>query len=325
MADAHDSSSAVPFDKSKMKLAAAALVQHGVYIGTSSWRYTGWRGMLYSDDRYQARGRFSQAQFNRLCLTEYAEVFKTVCVDSVYYKFPTRSEIESLVVQVPQDFLFALKVTDEITIKTYPGLPRFGLRGGKPNENFLNADLFGSAFLSACEPFKAHIGVFIFEFSQFHLSDFARGRDFVDALDKFLAALPAGWRYAVEIRNRTFLHPEYFAVLARHGVAHVYNSWTDMPPVSTQLTLPGNRTSRDFFVARFLLVPGRRYEDAVKMFSPYDRVREINPDGRATGAQLIKQTVTEQGRTKAFIYVNNRFEGNALETIDAMVEGAGLG
>ncbi len=310
------------FDKSKMKLAAAALAQRGVYIGTSSWRYLGWRGMLYSDERYQVHGRFSKRQFTRLCLGEYAAVFKTVCVDSAYYKFPTRAELESLVAQVPPDFLFALKVTDEITIKTYPNLSRFGLRAGKPNENFLNAELFGSAFLSACEPFKKRIGVLIFEFSLFHLRDFSRGRDFVSVLDKFLEKLPTGWRYAVEIRNRTFLHPEYFAVLARHDVAHVYNSWTEMPPVSEQLIMPGNRTSKGFYVARFLLAPGRRYEDAVKMFSPYDRVRQINPDGRAAGAQLIKQTAAGEGQTKAFIYVNNRFEGNALQTIEAMVEAA---
>lgn len=307
-----------------MSLAATALAQRGVYIGTSSWRYTGWRGMLYTDDRYKKRGKFSLAEFNRLCLAEYAEVFKTVCIDSAYYKFPTRAEIESLVAQVPPDFMFALKVTDEITIKTYPNLSRYGLRAGKPNPNFLNADLFSSAFLSSCEPFKHKIGVLIFEFSQFHLRDFARGRDFVSVLDQFLAKLPKGWPYAVEIRNRTFLHPEYFAVLATHGIAHVYNSWTNMPPVSEQLNLPGSRTCRDFFVVRFLLVPGRRYEDAVKMFSPYDCVRQINPEGRATGAQLIRHTAAEQGRTKAFIYVNNRFEGNALETIAAIVEGAGV-
>ncbi len=313
----------MPFDKDKMKVVATALAQRGVYIGTSSWRYTGWRGMLYSDERYLSRGRFSEAQFNRLCLAEYAEVFKTVCIDAAYYKFPERAQLESLVAQVPSDFLFALKVTDEITIKTFPNLDRFGLRAGKPNENFLNADLFGSAFLGPCEPFKANIGVLIFEFSQFHLTDFARGRDFVGALDRFLSKLPKGWRYAVEIRNRTFLQPDYFAVLAKHGVAHVYNSWTEMPPVSEQLTLPDSRTASDFFAARFLLAPGRRYEDAVKKFSPYDRVQEVNPDGRAAGARLIKQTVADQGRTKAFIYVNNRFEGNALETIEAMVAGAG--
>ena len=38
--------------------------------------------------------------------------------------------------------------------------------------------------------------------------------------------------YAIEMRNQYFLHPEYFAVLKRHNVAHVFNSWAEMAPVA---------------------------------------------------------------------------------------------
>ena len=37
-----------------------------------------------------------------------------------------------MVFQVPDDFLFGLKVTDTITIKKYPKLDRFGEQAGKP-------------------------------------------------------------------------------------------------------------------------------------------------------------------------------------------------
>ena len=127
----------------------------------------------------------------------------------------------------------------------------------------------------------------------------------------------------MEIRNRTFLHPDYFAALARHGAAHIFKSWQDMPPLPEQLALPGSRTSPDFFGARLLLRPGRKYEEAVKLFSPYDRVRDLYPEGRAAGARLIQEARRGSGPTGGFIYVNNRFEGNALETIAAMVEQAG--
>ena len=162
----------------------------------------------------------------------------------------------------------------------------------------------------------------MFEFSHFYPSDFARGRDFVEALDGFLAKLPQGWRYGVEIRNKYFLRDEYFATLKRHGVAHIFNSWADMPPVDEQLALPGSRTNSDFFGVRFLLRAGRKYEDAVKLFSPYDRLREPYPEGRAVAAELVKEGRAAENRTKAFIYVNNRFEGNALETIDAILADA---
>ncbi len=294
-----------------------------MFIGTSSWKYPGWRGQLYSEDRYIWHGKFSEARFEELCLTEYAEVFKTVCVDAAYYRFPDRHFLEQLVAQVPPDFLFALKVTDRITIKHFANLPRFGLRAGADNPEFLNADLFESAFLGPCREFQANIGLLIFEFSRFSPREFERGREFVAALGQFLGNLPRGWHYGVEIRNHSFLHADYFAALARYGAAHVFNSWQGMPPLDEQLALPGSRTSPEFFGARLLLRPGRKYEEAVKLFSPYDRIKDPCPEGRAAGARLIQQACKQGGAAKGFIYVNNRFEGNALETIAAMVEQAG--
>jgi uncharacterized protein YecE (DUF72 family) len=223
---------------------------------------------------------------------------------------------------VPADFQFALKVTDRITIRHFANLPRFGARAGTVNGDFLNAGLFESAFLGPCAPFQKQVGLLIFEFSRFSPAEFARGRDFVEALDEFLGRLPPGWRYGVEIRNRSFLHPDYFAMLARRGAAHVFNSWQDMPPVGEQLALPGSRTSPEFIGARLLLRPGRKYEEAVKLFSPYNRIQDAYPEGRAAGVKLIEETRGSGGATKGFIYVNNRFEGNALQTIAAMVEAA---
>jgi len=312
------------FDRDRVKRAVAALARKGVFIGTSSWKYPGWRGTLYDETRYIYRGKFSEKRFDDLCLAEYAEVFKTVCVDATYYKFPDRRALENMVAQVPADFLFSFKVTDEIIIRKFSNLPRFGVRGGKLNEQFLNVALFSSAFLGPCELFRHNIGLLIFEFPHFYASDFAQGRDFVNALDQFFAQLPNDWRYGVEIRNRNFLRPEYFGSLARRGVAHIYNSWTDMPSVNEQLMLLDSHANPEFFGGRFLLKPGRTYEEAVRLFSPYDRVKEVNEEGRAAGAKLIEAAAAGGGRTQAFLYVNNRFEGNALETIEAMVDLADL-
>ena len=308
------------FDREHLARDAASLAARGVFIGTSSWKYRGWCGQLYDQARYVYRGKFSEARFERLCLAEYAEVFKAVSVDAAYYKFPTASYLEGLVSHVPADFLFALKVTDEITIKNFANLPRHGPRAGQPNANFLNAELFTREFLKPCEPFRKNIGLLMFEFSKFYPADFARGRDFVEALDGFLAKLPGGWPYGVEIRNRNFLHPDYFAALARHGVTHLFNSWSDMPPVPEQMTLAASRTLPNTLAARFLLRPGRDYEQAVKLFSPYSEVKDPYPEGRAAGTALIMEALTSQGAKKAFIFVNNRFEGNALATIRAMLD-----
>src|ERR1700741_2840416 len=96
---------------------STSLAAQGVYMGTSSWKYPGWMGMIYTGERYEYRGKFAQTRFNRECLREYAEVFKTVCVDAAYYTFPSQQYLQGMVNQTPGDFLFGLKVTDAITIK----------------------------------------------------------------------------------------------------------------------------------------------------------------------------------------------------------------
>jgi len=155
------------FDREQLKKAAAELAAKGVYVGTSSWKYEGWFGQLYTPARYEYRGKVAKTRFERDCLSEYAEVFKTVSVDAAYYDFPRREYLQKLADAVPDDFRFGLKVTDAVTIKKFPNLPRFGVRAGKPNENFLNADLFATAFLKPCEDIRAKVGVLMFEFSRF--------------------------------------------------------------------------------------------------------------------------------------------------------------
>lgn len=311
------------FDRELLKRNAAELAARGVFIGASSWKYAGWRGMIYDESRYMTRGKFSESRFERQCLSEYAETFKTVCVDAAYYRFPDPRYIEGIVSQVPADFLFTFKVTDEITVKKFTHLARFGQRAGKPNENFLNADLFASAFVKPFESFQQNVGLFIFEFSKFYLSDYPHGRDFVADLDKFLAAVPKGWPYGVELRNKHFLQPEYFDTLKRHGVAHIFNSWADMPAVNEQLALAGSVTNPEFAGARFLLKPGRKYQEAVDLFSPYDKIMEPYEEARTAAAELIRRALVKTALRKMFLYVNNRLEGNALLTIMAMMEAAG--
>src|SRR5579883_260804 len=174
------------FDRGTIKTRLLALAQRGVFIGTSSWKYPGWCGMLYDEQRYMFRGKFAESRFEKNCLAEYAEVFKSVCVDAGYYRFPEERYIEGMVSQVPQDFLFTFKVTDEITIKKFTNLPRHGVRAGQQNQNFLNADLFASAFVRPFERFKQNVGMFFFEFSKFYPSDYQHGRDFIADLDNFL-------------------------------------------------------------------------------------------------------------------------------------------
>lgn len=81
----------MPFDREKIKQMAAELAAKGIFVGTSSWKYEGWFGQLYMPSRYEFRGKVPKTRFQRDCLREYAELFKTVSVGAAHYDF-SRSE-----------------------------------------------------------------------------------------------------------------------------------------------------------------------------------------------------------------------------------------
>jgi uncharacterized protein YecE (DUF72 family) len=294
----------------------ATLARHGLFIGTSSWKYPGWCGLVYEEERYLTRKKFSEAKFNRECLGQYGETYSSVCVDAGYYQFPTADYIGGMCAQVPDGFKFGIKVTDDITIRKFPSLPRLGARAGTMNPNFLNAEMFTRLFLGACQPHQTKIGPLIFEFSSFKKEEFEHGRDFLAALDQFLGRLPKGWQYGVEIRNKGWLAPEYFDMLRTHNVAHVYNNWTRMPSVGEQMALPGSQTA-DFSVARFLLKPGRTYEQAVNAFTPYKEIKERVAEAVGSVAKLLESSY--ELKRMIYIYINNRLEGSAPLTIDEIM------
>jgi uncharacterized protein YecE (DUF72 family) len=295
----------------------AALAAQGIYLGTSSWKYPGWLGGLYTEDRYRYRGKLSDTRFQQHCLEEYATVFPTVGVDATYYTFPTEKFARGLVAQVPAHFRFSFKVTDHVTVKRYPPLPRHGEFAGQPNPGFLDAELFRREFLDPLQPIRDSVGLIMFEFSRFHAQDFARGRDFVAALDHFLGDLPGGWRYGVEVRNRSFLHPDFFALLAAHGVTYLFNQWSDGPSLDAQLAQPGCWTAH-FAGTRLLTRPGTNYEEREQQLQPFDRVREPFPEARAATVRLIREA--RQRGLPLFAYLGNKLEGCATLTVATLVD-----
>jgi uncharacterized protein YecE (DUF72 family) len=284
-----------------------------IWIGTSSWKYPGWLDQIYSRERYAARGRFSRKRFEAECLAEYAEIFPIVCGDFSFYQFPTPEFWRRLFSCAPAGLQFALKVPEEVTAEVFPKHARYGPRAGMKNESYLDADAAAALFLEPLEPYRDRIAALIFEFG-------ARAtppREFVSRLQAFLDALPLSFRYAVEVRNRAYLDTPYFDCLRERKIAHVFNAWTKMPPLAEQLAIPGAFTA-DFTVVRALLREGRAYEQAVEQLSPYDEVRDENPEAREALRALIRRMREE--RRAALIFVNNRFEGNAPTTIQAITE-----
>ena len=305
------------FDRDRLARKLAELASRNVFLGTSSWKYEGWLGQVYTPERYSVRGRFSERRFQQECLAEYAETFPIVCGDFSFYQFPPADYWQRLFASSGRDLRFALKVPEEITACVFPSHARYGARAGQTNLSFLDAALFERMFLDVLEPYRRRVAVLIFEFGTFPRRAFDNVRQFVDVLDPFLALLPSTFRYAVEIRNQEFLEPDYFDCLHRHGVAHVFNAWTRMPEIGRQMRLPDVFTA-DFAVVRALLRRGRPYEQAVATFSPYRAIQDPNPETREAVRNLIART-TEDGKP-LYVFINNRIEGNAPATIQAIVE-----
>jgi uncharacterized protein YecE (DUF72 family) len=305
------------FDREGLAARLHALAAEHVYIGGSSWKYEGWIGQIYRRERYLSRGKFSRKLFEADCLREYAETFPTVCGDFAFYQFPTVAFWQRLFQQTPEGFRFAFKVPEQITCKVFPRHARYGPHAGKENEAFLDARIFYEMFVRPLLPYRKKTALMIFEFGAFGPRSFETLGEFLDRLDPFLASLPPEFRYAVEIRNPEFLEKDYFSCLRAHRVAHVYNAWSRMPELSSQIAIPDSATA-DFLVSRALLRRGRVYEDAVATFAPYMEIQDPNPEARDSMRVLIGRAREDQ--KPLFLFVNNRLEGNAPMTILSIVE-----
>jgi uncharacterized protein YecE (DUF72 family) len=292
--------------------ALAAQVPPLVRFGTSSWTYPGWKGLIYHDD-FPAKHAAARQ------LAEYARwpLARTVGIDSFFYRPPSAATLAAYAAALPPGFRCVSKVWDRITAHSFNS-PRETVRRGERNPDWLNVQLFVDEVLGPMrEHFGQHLGPLVFEFQAIGERDGCTPGQFVQALDRFLGALPTDAQYAVEVRNAEFLSPPYFSVLRQHGVAHVFNSWTRMPPIGEQLLLHESITA-DFIVARALLRPGRTYAAAVDAFAPYDHIREVNLGLREDLVALARTAINL--RIPAYVIANNRAEGCSPLTIAAVAQ-----
>jgi uncharacterized protein YecE (DUF72 family) len=306
----------LPPQASRLAPKLRVLADRGVYVGTTSRKYEGWLGSIYTESRYLTRNKLSKAKFEQGCLEEYVDIFPTVCGDLTFYQFPTEQYWAKLFDATPKHFIFGYKVPEDITVETWPKHARYGKRVGLANEHFLNAEALERFFTNRLKPYGKQVGPLIFEFGTFNQKTFPNLADFLTKLDPFLRSLREGFRYAIEIRNEDYLTPDYLGVLASYNVAHTLNAWTRMPSLEEQAQLPGVLTA-DFTVVRALLRKGRPYDKAVETFEPYDRIQEPIESARE-GMRLIAQRAMHD-RKDAFLFVNNWLEGNAPSTIEAVI------
>jgi len=282
-----------------------------IHFGASSWAYEGWKDVVYFKD-YPAK------RFKKDCLAEYASDsrFSTVGMDLFFYQPPTEDILRHYAAQLPKNFKACCKVWEALTIARYANQARYGKLKGQDNPNFLNPDIFINQILKSHKAFfQEHTGPFIFEF-QYIKKDEKSFVEFVADLDRFFSQIPTEFQYSVEIRNKNFLRPEYFDVLAQHNIAHVFNFWSYMPPIHEQLSKAP--LTSDFIVSRVLTPIGMSYQESVKKFSPFNKIIEVQPQMRQDLADLSE--LAAKKKIPTYLLFNNRIEGCAPQTISEIMQ-----
>jgi uncharacterized protein YecE (DUF72 family) len=273
----------------------------GIHLGGSTWSFPGWAGLVY--DR-----SYSPSKLSHQGLAAYARhpLLRAVGVDRTHYAPVEAVELAEYREAVPEAFLFLVKAHEACTLARFPDHARYGAQRGQENTLFLDPQYATDQVVA---PFVEGMGIgagaLLFQFAPQSLGTPAA---FAERLHAFLAALPRGPVYAVELRNREQVTAEYGDVLAAVGACHCHNVHPRMPDVRAQSRLAG--TDRGpMTIVRWLLGPGMTYEEAGRRYAPFNRMAAPDPAGRQAVAELARAALAE-GRP-FLCTINNNAEGCA--------------
>jgi uncharacterized protein YecE (DUF72 family) len=175
-------------------------------FGCSGWDYEEWIGPFYRS----ARGSK---------LAAYAAVFDTAEINSTFYRPPARGMVHGWVRYTPEDFVFAAKVPQTVTHERLLDPEK-----GAAEE----AAAFGDLMRPLLDAGK--LGPLLLQLPP-------RLRFDPPRVAPFLEALPTDFPWALEPRNRTWIVPEAFDLLAAHGVAYAIVDEPLLPP-EVRVTAP---------------------------------------------------------------------------------------
>lgn len=304
--------------------ALASRLSPRVHLGTSSWTYPGWAGLVWD-------GEYSDAQLSKEGLTAYAQhpLMRAVSLDRAFYRPLTEGQYARYAAQVPDDFRFVVKAPSHVTDALVRGEDG---RGRQPNPAFLDAVLATQDFVAPALAGLGHkVGALVFQLSPMprHLLHnlplvLQRLRTLLLAQPPLKPTAPDGV-LAVEVRDPEWLDPlfmpELAAVLREAGATWCLCLHAKMPRLADQLPLlrklwPGP------MVCRWNLNPlhgAYGYEDAQREYSPYDRIHDVDEETRAL---LVKTIAGISGAGQnVFVTISNKAEGCAPLSVRALAEG----
>jgi uncharacterized protein YecE (DUF72 family) len=301
-------------------LALAAELPPQVHLGTSTWSFPGWSGIVYGDD-------YSNSKLSREGLTAYGAhpLLRTVSIDRSFYQALTVTEYLRYAQQVPEHFRFIVKAPMTITDATVRA------ERGEPvslNPCFLNAQMAIDEFITPClEGLGAKAGALVFQLSPLPDQMLAQPAVFIERLAGFLTALPKlpeGTCYAIEIRDASLLTPRFIRTLKAAGVRYCVGIHARMPDPLRQaaaLALLDGEPAGPLIV-RWSLHGGFKYEQAKAKYEPFNQLVDEDPATRAALAELAARYAL--AGQPVVIAINNKAEGSAplscLELARAIIE-----
>lgn len=290
-----------------MKLKNQDPILKNVRIGTCSWKYDSWIGLIYSND---ARKNY---------LKEYSQHYSTVEIDQWFWslflgmnvKLPRSEEAEEYNASVPNNFIFSVKVPNSITLTHYyskdKNIPL------KPNPYFLSNELF-LHFLEKISPIEKKLGPLIFQFEYLNKKKIADQETFLDQFGDFIQECPKGYQYAIETRNPNYLNEHYFKFLQSLHLSHVFLQGYYLPPIF-ELYEKFKNDLTDLTIIR--LHGPNRQEIERKTQNRWNNI--VEPKDQELNK--ISQMITELMKRKSEVYinVNNHYEGSAPKTIEKIL------
>jgi uncharacterized protein YecE (DUF72 family) len=276
----------------------------GLRMGTSSWTFPGWAGLVYA-------ASYSASQLARDGLAAYAShpLLRTVGIDRSYYGPVDATTLARYAAVVPADFRFLVKAHDACTLLRFSGHERYGAQRGQDNPRFLDAAYARDTVVAPfVDGLGARAGVLLFQFSPLPVVQLGGSARFAERLHEFLSALPRGPVYAVEIRNTALLTRRYADALRDAGACHCINAIGSMPEPVTQWRITDGAQA-PALVVRWMLARHLRYEATRERYAPFDRIVDPDPRTCQSIAALVRRA--SAAGQPAYVVVNNKAEGSA--------------
>ena len=295
-------------------VAAAARIPPTIRLGTSSWSFPGWKGIVWRDE-------VSDRKLSRDGLPAYARhpLLRCVGLDRTHYAPMTVEQYRAHAAQVPDGFRFMVKAHEASTIRRWPDHPRYGGNRGAENPLFLDPAYATDEVIGpTVEGLGDRLGPLLFQVAPQSLRGVGGAKGFVDRLHAFLAALPRGEgapTYAVEVRNRELLTAEYVDALADVAGVHCLNVHDRMPTIDEQ-ALAARTDAQPALLVRWMLRAGLDYQAAVERYAPFDRLVDEDPTTRG----LVSEAVVRAHRAgkPVYVVVNNKAEGSSPRSISGL-------